>query len=311
MTVLIHSHEYQRLVERESELWGESKAGERLSWFDSPVIGRYINQCITGNAHKDWLDFIQEKYYAKPAGLGLNVGCGHGDLERQILRRNITQNMEGCDISPKAVEAAQREALASGWGDRVRYFTADANFLERADLAAQYEVIFASMALHHFVQLEDCLDVLNSKLKPGGLLIANEFIGPDRFQWTDEQLDITNRFLNIIPLKLRKALRGGTEWKTCVERPGLAYMKKHFAFEAVCSERIDGALRERFNVIEFKPYGGTMLHLLFEAIMNNFKEEQNREHALIVRMAVEWERAMLDYGVIQHDHAFYLCKKVS
>lgn len=301
--------EYQRMVERESELWGESKTGERLSWFDSPIIGRYINHCITGNAHKDWLDVMKEKYYVNPAGLGLNVGCGHGELERHILRRNITNKMEGCDISPKAVEAAQHKAEEAGFGERVRYFTADANYLEKADLAEHYDVIFASMALHHFMKLEDCLDVINQRLKPNGLFITNEFIGPDRFQWTDTQLDLTNRFINTIPLELRKALRGGTEWKTQVKRPGLAFMKEHFAFEAVCSERIDGALRERFDVIECKPYGGTLLHLLFEAIMNNFKEELHREHAVIVRMAVEWERAMLDYGVIQHDHAFYVCRK--
>lgn len=309
MTIPQHDIDYQQLVERESSLWGETKARERMSWFDSPIIGRHINHCITGNAHKDWLDYIKEKFYQTPEKLGLNVGCGHGELERHILKRDITEMMEGCDISPKAVEASRQKAGEEGFGDRVRYFTADANFLEHAELAEQYDIIFASMALHHFMELEKCLDILIQHLKPGGLFITNEFIGPDRFQWTDQQLDATNRILNTIPLELRKTLRGDSPYKDQAVRPGLDYMIENFAFEAVCSERIHDALYERFEVIEYKPYGGTILHLLFEAIMNNFDEEHNREHAVIVRTAVEWERSLLDYGALQHDHAFYICQK--
>ena len=304
-----HQHQYQEWAEREGELWGESKGAVRLSWFDSPLIGRHLNRLVTGHPFRDWLDHVQETCFPHPAALGLNVGCGHGELERLILERNIADVMHGFDISAKAIESAREQAERAGYAKQAQYFVADANFLERSELRGPYEVVFASMALHHFVHLEKCLDALKTLLQPGGMLIANEFIGPDRFQWTDAQLDLVNRLLQALPLELRKNLREAGKYKERVEKPSLHYMQKHFAFEAVCSERIVPALEERFEIVETRPYGGTLLHLLFEAIMGNFEEERNREHAALVQSAITLETAMLDYGVLQHDHALLICRK--
>ena len=73
-------------------------------------------------------------------------------------------------------------------------------------------------------------------------------------------------------------------------------MKENFAFEAICSERIVPAMQSIFDLLEQKNYGGTVLHLLFEAIMGNFKEDINREHAIMVRMACVMEKMLFDYG---------------
>ena len=301
---------YQDLVHQESELWGRSKEEERTCWFDSPTICRYINQCISGRPDVDWLDYIKNKYFYKPAALGLNLGCGHGELERMIVRRNVVEKMEGVDISSRAVQKATENALKEGLDNRITYFTGDANFLPQIVGQKQYDVVFASMALHHFAELEKCLESVNQILKAGGLFIANEFIGPDRFQWTEVQLDAVNRILSCFPHELKVNLRE-TEHKKIfrVFQPSVSYMEENFAFEAICSERIVPAIQKQFDLLEQKNYGGTILHLLFEAIMGNFKEEINREHAIMVRMACVIEKMLLDYGVLQHDHALLIARK--
>lgn len=304
-----HSNSYKVSVERESELWGKVKNRTRLSWFDSPMISRYINRSVSGDSHRDWLDYVKEVYFPKPAALGLNVGCGHGELERLILQRGLARRMDGFDISPKAVELAQEQTTHKGLDHRLRYFIADANFLEKVKFENQYDLILASMSLHHFARLEKCLDSLSTQLKPGGYFIANEFVGPNRFQWTDTQLDIVNRLLACLPSKLRHNLRSPEHPKHTVTRPSLDYMHSHSPFEAVCSERIIPALRERFEIVEQNNYGGTILHLLFESIMGNFNEETNREHAVIIRFAIECETLLLDAEVLPHDHALLICRK--
>ncbi len=300
---------YNHLIKYEGELWGSEKGKQRTSWFDSPLIHGYINKSISGNPKKGWLDYIKEKYFRKPAKLALNAGCGHGALERLILQYDIAERIEGFDVSAKALEWAKKIAEEEGFGDRVQYIQADANYLEKSDLQEQYDVVFAGMALHHFADLEKFLDQTLSKLKDKGLFITNEFIGPTRFQWTDTQLEATNRFLRRIPKELKKNLLDSQKIKWKVTRPALEYMKEHFAFESICSERIVPAIKERFGVIEQKNYGGTILHLLFEGIMGNFKEETNREHAVIVNMAIEYEKALLDFGVLNHDHSLLICRK--
>jgi ubiquinone/menaquinone biosynthesis C-methylase UbiE len=302
---------YKKLVEKESELWGSVKPEERICWFDSPTICRYINQSISGKPDVGWLDYCKQKYGTPRAALGLNVGCGHGELERAIIGCDLVEHMVGVDISVGAVEIAREKSMANQLDDRITYRVADANYLEEAGIDDTFDVVFVSMALHHFAHLEKCLDSLNACLKPNGLLIVNEFIGPNRFQWTDAQIDITNRLLGLYPNELKKSLRDpeGNEVIQRVYRPSVDYMKENFAFEAICSERIVPAVNERFHILEQKNYGGTILHLLFEAIMGNFKEESNREHAILVQMACTVERMMLNYGMIQHDHALIIAHK--
>lgn len=311
MTFLRHSKSsnYKAWVEREAELWGEAKSHTRLSWFDSPMISRYINHTISGHPGRDWLNYIKETYFPEPAPLGLSVGCGHGELDRLILKQGLAQRMDGFDISPRAVELAQEQAKREGLADRLRYFVADANFLEDTKFDHPYNLILASMSLHHFAHLERCLDNCHARLKPGGYFIANEFVGPNRFQWTDAQLDIVNRLLACFPSELKRNLRTPENLKHTISRPSLEYMRSHLPFEAICSERIIPALRERFEIVEQKNYGGTILHPLFEGIMGNFNEEANREHTVIIRLAIECEKLLLNYGMLQHDHALLICRK--
>ncbi|MDX9755444.1 MAG: class I SAM-dependent methyltransferase [bacterium] len=300
---------YQDLARQESELWGRSKSAERTCWFDSPTVCRYINQSISGRPDVDWLEYVKQRYLSRPAARGLNLGCGHGELERMIVRRNLVQHMDGVDISAGAVAQATTLAAQEGLADRVLYRVGDANDLDRSLPQAQYDVVFVSMALHHFAHLEKSLYSVQSMLKPKGLFIVNEFIGPDRFQWTEAQLDAANRILACFPSEIKANLREPGKKITRVTRPSLKYMKENFAFEAICSERIVPALYDKFHIIEQKNYGGTILHLLFEAIMGNFKEETNREHAILVRMACVMEKLLLDQGVLQHDHALLICKR--
>lgn len=299
---------YQHLSHQESEIWGKEKTGQRVSWFDSPLIARYIHRRISGNPDQDWLDYVKANYLSKAASTGLNVGCGHGELERMIVRRGIVETMDGFDISPKAVERAGEIARREGLSDRVRYTVADANYLDKADLRGDYDVVFASMALHHFAHLDRSLQGIKRRLKPNGLLIVNEFIGPNRFQWTDRQLAAANAILRCFPLEVKQNLHNPGEYIEERIRPTVEYMIKHFAFESVCSQEIPAALGQYFTIIDRKDYGGTVLHLLFDSIMGNFNEETDREHAIMIQLAIAAEELLIDQGAIVSDHALFVCR---
>lgn len=301
--------DYKDQVYREAELWGKTRPITRLSWFDSPMISRYINKSISGRADRDWLDYVKATYFRQPARLALNVGCGHGELDRLILKRELAQYIHAFDISTKAVEHARHEAEKKRLADRLHYFIADANYLEKANLADQYDLILASMSLHHFARLEKCLDTLRRHLRPGGYFIANEFVGPEHFQWSDTQLDVVNRLLACFPMELKRNLYTPDQIKHSVERPSRHHMLAHQPFEAVSSHQIIPLTRKYFKILEQKNYGGTILHLLFDGIMGNFREEYNREHAVMVRLAIESEKLLLDFGLLPHDHALLICTR--
>ena len=310
MPVIPHSgDDYERMAERERTLWGTEKGGQRYSWFDSPLLARYINKWISGSPKLDWLDYVKQKHFQTPAPRGLNVGCGQGELERLIVNRKIAERMDGFDISPAAIEIAQKKAKENGLDDRIHYYEADANAVDPSTFPCKYDVIFASMSLHHFVRLEECLDILKQLLSKKGMLIVNEFIGPDRFQWTDAQIEAANRILACFPSELKRNLRNPDEIKSSVARPSLEYMKEFMAFEAVCSQRIVPALKKRFTILERRDYGGTVLQILFEAIMGNFDEKGCREHAVTIQMAAATEELLLKSGALPHDHTLLICQR--
>jgi SAM-dependent methyltransferase len=83
----------------------------------------------------------------------LDVGSGAGDvsirLERRARRAGIDLDLEGCDISPVAVEYARDCATRAGTD--IRFFQLDAL---RDDLPEGYDVLMASLFLHHLSEDE-------------------------------------------------------------------------------------------------------------------------------------------------------------
>jgi len=117
-----------------------------------------------------------EKLLAQPvAGLrALDYGCGAGDWGLVLAGEGAEVTF--LDLSPVAIELALRRAGASGVAHRVRGVPRDAG--ELACFAdAEFDLIFASAALHHTLKYPDALEELVRVLKPGGRLILAETYG--------------------------------------------------------------------------------------------------------------------------------------
>jgi len=95
----------------------------------------------------------------------LDVGCGSGDLVREINRNGFTA--QGMDISEKALEAARKLDPVSTFTTHVADqpgWPFEANSM---DCITMLEV------LEHLFDLNVTLDEIYKTLKPGGLLVAS------------------------------------------------------------------------------------------------------------------------------------------
>src|SRR5207237_9684219 len=78
-----------------------------------------------------------------------------------------------------------------------------------------YDCTHFFQPLHHLEALEHILAGCAAALRPGGLLMVNEFVGPTRFQWTRQQVAMADHLQGLLPAELRlDLLKGGKALKT-------------------------------------------------------------------------------------------------
>jgi len=105
----------------------------------------------------------------------LDLGCGNGELARELMRRGFRGKYTGLDFSQPLLEVARQ-----GWEDApatfVRADLTSANW--EKTISGPFDRIFAFAVLHHIPGREMRLSILNKAhdlLKPGGRFIHSEW----------------------------------------------------------------------------------------------------------------------------------------
>jgi 2-polyprenyl-3-methyl-5-hydroxy-6-metoxy-1,4-benzoquinol methylase len=108
----------------------------------------------------------------------LDLGCGNGELARQLARQGYAGSYTGLDASAGLLEEARRD-LTAGPVD-VRFLQADLSLpgWEAALQGESFDSIFAFAVLHHLPSAElrrSVLEAVHGLLAPGGRFIHSEW----------------------------------------------------------------------------------------------------------------------------------------
>ena len=212
--------------------------------------------------------------------------------------------LTGVDLSPARVEHAGLQAKATGL-DHVLDFRV-AHFAELLDGREGYDVILGLQSLHHFSRIDETMRGIAQLLRPGGLLVFDEYVGPSKFQWTGSQLRAANALLASLPAP-RRVQRDGRVKRRAV-RPSLLSMRLDDPSEAVESAGLLPALHRWFTVLEERPYGGTVLHIALSGIAQNFLGDDAETAALLRQCFAAEDEAFPRLG---HDFVFAVCAPAS
>lgn len=145
-------------------------------------------------------------------------------------------------------------------------------------------------------------------MKPEGLFVLVEYVGPSQFQWTDKQLGIINDLLRILPAKYKNNISIPFTVKECAERPSLEHMNTLDPSEAIRSAEIVPLLKRHFNIIEKRDFGGTLLNVLLHNIAGNF-DEGNAEDIAFLELLSYFERTLVAEEVLPSDFTFIIAKR--
>lgn len=276
------------------------------NWWDIPAVITRCNRLITGSASCDPSSYVCTKYLKDKRQLhALSLGCGTGHRELRWAETGCFTRIDAFDISVERIEYARKRSSEHSYGHILRYQIANVHEVEASD--ESYDVILAEGILHHLSPLAGILSRIRRFLKPDGFFVINDFVGPSRFQWTERQLEIVNGLLSLLPHEYRKRWKTGSV-KRKVYRPGRLAMMLNDPSEAAESSKILPLVSEIFEIVEFREYGGTVLHLLFNRIAYNFVSEDDRTRRFL-DLCFEVEDALLASNQIDSDFVFLVCRK--
>ncbi len=253
--------------------WNSVTARSDLHWWDIPAVRERWNKLATGNPRLEPNEYFFERYF--PDGGNLNLlspGCGTGDKEIALAGFWQVGSIDAFDIAEKRIEVAVRKAAEKNI-KKIRFFVAD---ISRYDFGKEkYDIIIFDSFLHHVKEVEEMLSKCRAALKKDGFLIINEYVGPNRFQWSAAQLNAANKLLSALPAHLKRRASGKVKGK--IYRPGILRMILSDPSEAVNSEAILPGLEKYFSPVEVHPYGGNILQLLLKDIERNFVDLTDEE----------------------------------
>jgi GT2 family glycosyltransferase/SAM-dependent methyltransferase len=296
------SDEDARRVERVNEVWAGANpvwSGEAKQWMSHPMVQERINQRASGHPHIDAYAHLKATLLALgwnlPVARAASLCCGEGSLERELVKQGFAKSVIGYDLAKDAIEKARLMAEAEG----LTGLTYEVRDLEHFGLSETgLDIVFALSGLHHLAQLEKTFDAVYKALRSGGVFHVHEYVGPDRFQWTDRQLHEINSFLDRLPDRYHR-LPDGT-FKPHVRRPTIQEMLDTDPSEAVRSSKIEPLLAERFQILDRRELGGTLLHMALSNIAQNFNPDDAEDRYWIMELFDSEDRLMAE-GTLTSD----------
>lgn len=332
-------------VKRTADYWSAQNTWDDMPgiyWWQLPLVKQRLHAKVSGNLQTDWIAYTLQHHLAGrlPLSRCLSLGCGRGGLERRLADLGAFAALDAFDIAGGSIAQARDCVKRSGYKN-IHYSVQDAN---RVKLPPRhYDVVWSSGSVHHFERLEHVFMQVARALKPGGLFVLNEYVGPNRFQFPALQRHIIQTCWDLLPPRYRKPVPAaatrqvqvasrrqglvwaigrawdklrdgdllGVIWRRLMLRQGKVKAGVRFPSardvaatdpsEAVRSREIIPLLRRHFQVIEFKPLGGSILQFLLQDIAGNFQDEVGER---LLGMLFAIEDALMASGDLASDFAY-------
>ncbi len=290
--------------ERVRLTWDEGRPSVR-NWYDIPRILTRQNKLVTGDEGVSTYEYVARAILGRSGLSAVSLGCGTGSREIEWAQTGCFNKILAMDISESRIGEARAKLERTSVAGVVDFIAAD--ILRYPFQPDSCDVVIAEGILHHLSPLQDVFDKIVQMLRPGGLFIMNDYIGPDRFQWGKEQVRFCDILLRFIPDELR-TYRGTSITKKRVWRPGTLSMRFHDPSEAVEPSGTMAFVGMHFPLLFRRDYGGTILQPLLKDIAHHFVQATPQSEA-VLQFLFDAEDYLMKSGMIGSDFTFLVGRK--
>lgn len=264
-----------------------------------PIVQGYLSMRAFGSTRGHVAVAIEEiERRTRPGARLLSVGCGGAGKEKAICKALPDRSMVGVDIATETLERVRGE-LAEHGPQNLELQYGDFNALDLEP--DSFDVILGLGAVHHIEALEEFWQQCRRALRPGGAVIAQEYVGPSRFQWTEAQIEHGNDALKkLVPAEHRCA----HDTVLCTPAEEVAALDPS---EAVRSGEIMSTCGASGMTIE--SYRGGGCSLLQPVLMDQIHtfEPTNWQHNHVLFELFRAEDRLIRDGVLGDHYAMFVC----
>ncbi|MEO5671040.1 MAG: methyltransferase domain-containing protein [Ramlibacter sp.] len=275
------------LSEKLDTAWGDPGAWavNGLQWTHLDEVRALINRRVSADPLVSPLGWFFSRLAATgalPLRRVLVLGCGSGNVEREIHENGWASQIVGFDLSPKVLEVARAAAAGIGQIEYVQASMDDIPVGQPPFLRGSFDAVIGVASVHHCSRLDKLYPAIAQLLAPDGWLFLDEYVGPERFQFSAEHMAHVTAVADLLPDWLLTTESGAV--KRGFRAPTVAEVVAVDPSEAACSSQILPMLGEHFQVLALRPYGGGLLRVLLADVAQNFQKVH----------AAPWLQALLD-----------------
>lgn len=239
--------------------WNKVINAGRVNWWSSAKCERYYNENVCGRpvsgGSAGCRMALTERFPGRVFQRGVSIGCGVGGKERALMLDGIVERFDLWEISDARAAQGTAALSADGLSNRASYHIGNA-----FDRPAEpiYDLVHWDHSLHHMPDVRAALSWSREALVPGGAIIINDYVGPNRLQWTRADVQAANTLLDHIHEECgmdfpRVPYSNLLTWlRIRVKDPSEAPQSEEIA--AACNDLLDG--------FRLRPIGGRLLNIL-------------------------------------------------
>lgn len=265
-----------------------------------------IAKRITGSELGKPLKEICEKFLSPSIGRMLAVGSGLAIVEESLVHDGFVESLIAFEASAVAVETARARIKRNKLEDRIEMRCGDV--LKAGFGDHEFDAVFVQAAIHHFYEIEEMFAFFYRVLKPGGLIIYDEYVGPDHHMYEQEVMEFMDEVNECLSEKYRfDVLRNRIRDE--VPKATLDWMMEMDPSEGVHSSQILPLSYKYFEVNYRRDYGGTFMRPFFVGILPNFDFSDEKDRT-VAKLIILIEDLLIRGGMIPNYHSVVVGKKL-
>lgn len=267
-----------------AEHWNTIHKRKRVRWWHMPTIIREINRRVCGEpldrisagAIRLAQDIAGDRRFYR----GVSVGGGSGSKEMMVLESGLVEHFTIYELSDQRIEAGQAAAEKRGLTSRIRF--EKGNALKEVREKGCFDFVHWNNALHHMFNVRKAIAWSKHVLTDNGMFYMDDYVGPNRFQWSSTSLDIASGIRSRMAERyLRREGESEALVPMKIKRPSRLRIIREDPSEAPDSVRIVRQLEHQFRRPFLRRTGGLVYNLALVHTLHNFSEEAEEDRELL------------------------------